>query len=76
MIYCGIPRWSSGENAAVSLLRAQVQSLVRELKSHKLRGATDRIKSQRTRKKSYAILKKSDMSDIANTLHLQTELAM
>ena len=33
----GIPSWSSGKDSALSLLRAQVQSLVWELRSHKPR---------------------------------------
>ena len=31
--------WSSGWDSALSAPRAQVQSLLRELRSHKLRGA-------------------------------------
>ena len=34
----GIPWRSSGQDSALSLPRAQVRSLVRELKSHKLRS--------------------------------------
>ena len=32
----GIPQWSSGQNSVLSLLRVQVLSLVRELRSHTL----------------------------------------
>ena len=32
---CGIPWWSSGWDSVLSLPRARVQSLVRELRSHK-----------------------------------------
>ena len=34
----GIPWWSSGEDSIISLPRAQIQSLVGELRSHKLCG--------------------------------------
>ena len=37
--FSGIPWWSSGSDSKLPLLRAQLQSLVGELKSHKPRGA-------------------------------------
>ena len=43
----GIPWRSSGEDSALSLPRTRVQSLVRELRSHKPRG---RGKKERKRK--------------------------
>ena len=38
MTLSGIPWQSNGEDSALSLLRAGDQSLIRELRSHELRG--------------------------------------
>ena len=43
----GIPWQSSGQDSALSLLRAQVRSLVGELRSHELCGAPTPTKTKR-----------------------------
>ena len=46
MSFRGIPWWSSGQESVLSLPRARVQSLVRELRFHKLRGAAEKKKKE------------------------------
>ena len=48
----GIPWWSSGKDSALSLLRARVQSLVRELRSCKPCSVAKKEKKERKQRKS------------------------
>ena len=52
----GIPWWSSGYNSVLSLPRAWVQSLVRELKSHKPRGAAKKRKKKKKKGNTCGLL--------------------
>ena len=57
----GIPWWSSGQDSVLSLLRAWVQSLVWELRSHEPSGTAKKTK---TKMKYMPMVLKNSLSNI------------